>query len=124
MQTLKSIWTKGDLGRDVLIALAAVVIIVAGFKVGGVTITHDLTVAFLGQGTGSVVWDRGRGTLDRCAGPCVVPFPNGRAMLFTATAKQGSEFVRWDGACTGKAQTCLLDLGEDRQIFAVFEKVR
>ena len=123
MQRLKSILAKGALGRDVLLGLVVVAIIVVCFSVSGIKLTHDLTITFLGQGTGSVVWDRGRGALDECAEPCVVPFPNGRMMLFTATAKRGSEFVRWDGACTGTAQTCLLGLDEDRQIVAVFEKV-
>lgn len=124
MQKLKSIWPKGDFGQAVLIGLAAAAVIVVGFNVSGIKLTHDLTITFFGEGTGSIVWDRGRGTLDECATPCVVPFPSGREMLFTATAKRGSKFVRWDGACAGTAQTCLLELGEDRQVVAVFEKIQ
>jgi hypothetical protein len=116
----------------VSLSLSAVLVAVIAFLcyalIMGMGSTHSLTVEFHGHGVGSVVWDRGQSTIDGCASrsddQCVVPFPATREMLFTAVAENGYEFVRWEGDCVGKAQTCLLKMDGDKKITITFEKER
>lgn len=55
-----------------------------------------------------------------CTAVCRVEWSPGTRIVLTAVAAAGSRFVRWEGACEERADTCQVDLTENRSVTAVF----
>ena len=73
------------------------------------------------QGDGAVVSDDGS---VRCAGErCATEHPVNTELLLRARPEPGSEFARWDGACSGRG-ACRVLLTADTGVIAVFKPVR
>ena|GEM_PF-5372255 len=68
-----------------------------------------------GSGTGVVKGDLG---ID-CGGTCTTTATKGAAVGLSATAKQGSRFASWSGACAGTA-ACQLTVSSDQNVTATF----
>lgn len=56
-----------------------------------------------------------------CTGLCLGRFAAGTGMTLTATPAEGWIFTGWEGACTGAAATCRLDLISPNSTTAKFE---
>jgi len=80
-------------------------------------VTHELTVAVEGTGTGSVT-----GTGIACPGTCSSSYTEGAAVTLTATPEPGSVFTGWSGACSGSGE-CKVTMGSDQQVTATFARV-
>jgi hypothetical protein len=75
-----------------------------------------LVVQLLGNGTGSVSSSPAG---INCPGDCEEDFPAGTAVTLTATADGGSEFLNWNGDCSGNGG-CSLTMDQPRSVGAVF----
>jgi hypothetical protein len=65
--------------------------------------TGELTVTSEGNGTGSVLSEPAGIS---CPGTCSARFPTGRTVTLTAVPGSSSVFTTWDGACSGTAPSC------------------
>lgn len=79
---------------------------------------HTLTVAFVGDGSGTVT---STDTLVNCdgSGTCEVEYDEGTAVTLQATADAGTTFVSWDQACSGTGD-CDVTLDADTFVVVVF----
>jgi dipeptidyl aminopeptidase/acylaminoacyl peptidase len=57
-----------------------------------------------------------------CGRECTHDFAVGTTVTLRANPWRGSTFLRWAGACTGRARTCTVTLTEARRVTAVFAK--
>ena len=71
------------------------------------------------------VTGRGRGTVTSdlpgiaCPGACAIAWEQGARVHLSATAAPGSQFLRWDGACSGSAD-CALTMNAALSVTATF----
>jgi Carboxypeptidase regulatory-like domain/Divergent InlB B-repeat domain len=82
-------------------------------------ITHQLTVAKSGDGSGTVT--SSPAGID-CGAACAAGFDEDASVTLTAVADPGSEFTGWSGAGCSGAGTCVVTLGEDASVVADFAK--
>ncbi len=71
--------------------------VTARFEPNGVTVEHEVTVNYVGSGSGRIRSDDGK--LD-CSGSCRVSYPHQSNVTVRAEAAQGSVFAGWEGACS------------------------
>jgi hypothetical protein len=76
-----------------------------------------LAVALTGTGAGAVRSDPAG--VD-CGATCQASVAYGTTVVLTATALPGSEFAGWNGACSGSAPTCAVDMSAARSVGAAF----
>ena len=55
-----------------------------------------------------------------CPSYCALDFSRGTRVTLTALAPEGSQFVRWQGACQGSSPRCTLRMGKSRRVRALF----
>lgn len=78
-----------------------------------------LTVKKVGTGAGTVRSTQPEGVID-CGTGCTASLDSGQTVTLTATAAEGSMFVRWTGACTGTQPTCTVSMAQARTVTARF----
>jgi Tol biopolymer transport system component len=83
---------------------------------GTPTTLETLSVAFTGDGAGSVTSDPAG--VD-CTENCEAGFVDGTQVTLTAQAQPGSVFAGWGGSCTGVG-TCRLTMDQARSVTATF----
>jgi subtilisin family serine protease len=74
-----------------------------------------------GRGSGSVSFSPA-GSRNPCTGNCNNSFATGTTVTLTATPAQGSVFAGWSGACSGSANSCVVNMTEKRDVVAVFNR--
>ncbi len=79
-------------------------------------VTHDLTLAKTGTGTGTVTSEPSGIS---CGSTCGVAFDEGERVTLTHSASPGSTFTGWSGDCTGTA-SCVVDMDRARSVTATF----
>lgn len=57
-----------------------------------------------------------------CSIDCVVKITPSSELTFTAQAKEGYEFLRWEGDCYGDEESCTFADEESKVIKVIFEK--
>jgi hypothetical protein len=57
-----------------------------------------------------------------CGTQCTTDMVADTLVTLTATAKPGSKFANWSGACTGKKPTCVVLVNQQRSVVAYFKK--
>ena len=72
-------------------------------------VTHSLTIAEAGTGTGSV----------QCSPACATEYDEGTEVTLTADPGTGSSFTGWSGDCTGTGD-CVLTMDVDKAVTATF----
>jgi phospholipase C len=77
----------------------------------------QLTVTSAGTGAGTVTSSPAGIS---CGTTCSAEFASGTAVKLTATAKSGSKFIGWSGACSGTS-TCTLTLKAAESAIATFD---
>ena len=80
------------------------------------SVTHDLTVASAGTGTGTVASSPAGLS---CGETCSVAFNEGTEVVLTASPASDSTFTGWSGDCTGTG-TCTISMTEARSVTAAF----
>lgn len=80
---------------------------------------HTITVLEEGAGEGTVV--SSPAGID-CGADCSETFQDGTEVGLTATARPGSRFAGWGGACSGTAPTCAVTVRADVTVSARFER--
>jgi hypothetical protein len=78
--------------------------------------TKLLTVTKTGAGSGTVTSSPAG---IACGATCKHPFAAGTAVTLTASAKTGSTFTGWSGACSGHA-TCIVKMSAAKSVKATF----
>jgi Divergent InlB B-repeat domain len=87
-----------------------------------VTLASDTTVTARFGATGTLsVRVVGRGAVDQCASRCTRAIVAGQELTLTASPRAGSRFIRWEGACRGRARECTVTLEPGATVRAVFE---
>ncbi|HEV2726660.1 MAG TPA: hypothetical protein VGV34_00105, partial [Solirubrobacterales bacterium] len=100
-------------GTECKVTVDAAENVTAGFA----PITHQLSVAKAGTGSGTVT--SAPAGID-CGSSCAAAFEEGESITLTATPAQGSEFTGWSGGlCTGTG-TCTVTLGAATAVVADF----
>lgn len=79
------------------------------------TPTHVLTTTVVGTGTGDVF----AGALGQLCNGCATSFVDGTAVVLSASARPGSVFVGWSGACSGIG-SCFITMSSDLAVTATF----
>ncbi|MEM7252484.1 MAG: hypothetical protein AAF493_13790, partial [Pseudomonadota bacterium] len=79
--------------------------------------THDLTVAHQGTG-GGIVTSTTPGI--HCGTDCIRAYDEGAVVTLTAQPDPGSEFVGWDGVCTG-IDACVVTMNAAQMVHATFD---
>lgn len=88
------------------------------FEPAAGVIKYPLTVATAGSGTGTVECEEeGSGS----PGPCAAKYAEDAKLVLTEKAGPGSEFVKWEGACSGAGE-CKVTMSEAKSVTAVFSK--
>lgn len=78
--------------------------------------TSKITVILAGNGGGYVFTDAG--AID-CGDVCEGPYDIGSQVTLSASADDGSSFVRWSGPCSG-TDGCVIDVKADTTVTATF----
>ncbi len=87
-------------------------------------VTHLLTVAAAGPGSGTVSADSG--AISGCAaaaGTCSGPYDEGSTVTLSPSPAFGSSFAGWSGGACAGAGTCVVTLGADTTVTATFDVV-
>ena len=79
-------------------------------------IEFALEIEFEGTGSGEVECEVESGPAE----PCEASYPEGTEVALVAEPDLGSEFVEWEGDCTGSG-ACELTMDEDKSVTAVFD---
>ena len=79
------------------------------------SVTHTLTVALGGGGSGTV---SGGGIV--CPGTCSQGFPDGTMVTLTASPGSGSTFTGWSGGGCAGTGTCTVTMSSDQSVTATF----
>jgi hypothetical protein len=79
--------------------------------------THTIVLETTGKGAGTI--ESSDGAIE-CRDYCSHSYEEGKAIILTAKSADGSEFVGWDGACTGEG-ACQLTMSADRSVTATFD---
>jgi Divergent InlB B-repeat domain len=77
--------------------------------------SHELSVALVGSGSGSVSGSEGL----QCTSSCTREYPAGAHVTLAATPAAGSTFAGWGGACSGTG-SCEVTLSAAEQVTATF----
>jgi hypothetical protein len=77
---------------------------------------EPLSVGVMGRGRGTVTSDLPG---IACPGACAIAWELGARVHLSATAAPGSQFLRWDGACSGSAD-CALTMNAALSVTATF----
>jgi hypothetical protein len=86
-----------------------------------VTLAADTTVNARFGRPGTVrVRVVGHGTVDWCSSRCTRPIVTGQQLTLTASPKRGDRFIRWEGACRGRARECSITAEPGAIVRAVF----
>ncbi|HEY7255898.1 MAG TPA: PKD domain-containing protein [Solirubrobacterales bacterium] len=96
----------------------------AGVTASFTHITHILTVAAAGPGSGTVSADSG--AISGCAaaaGTCSGPYDEGATVTLTPSPALGSSFGGWSGGACAGAGSCVVTLGADTTVTATFDIV-
>lgn len=110
-------------GNSCTVTMSADASVVASFEANAAPpppVTHALTVARSGDGSGSVT--SAPVGID-CGGTCNGTFADGMVVTLTASAASGSTFQSWSGACSGTNASCTVRMGADTQATAAFQLV-
>ena len=83
-------------------------------------INHELTVTKSGDGAGTVTSNPAG--ID-CGADCAETLRQGTVVTLTPAAAPGSQFVRWDGACTGTTFECTVTMDAAKTVTARFGAV-
>ena len=78
---------------------------------------HTLTVTKTGSGSGIVSSDVGA---INCGVTCSDGYDDGTSVTLTAVASAGSRFAGWSGALLGHCDTCIVTMGQARNVTASF----
>jgi surface protein len=78
---------------------------------------YALKVGLTGTGSGTVT--SSPAGID-CGTECEANYASGTVVTLTATARAGSTFQGWSGACTGSASTCQVTMSQARSVTATF----
>ncbi len=87
------------------------------FEFGPLLEQFELKVVLEGSGSGVV-----KGSGIECPTNCSTEVPNGEEVTLTATADSGSEFVGWEGPCSGTG-SCAFTMSADTEVHAKFDAV-
>jgi len=87
----------------------------AGFEI--IVTEFELSVSV--QGSGSV---SSSPSGINCGNDCLASYASGSAVLLTANAVSGFEFVSWQGACNGNA-ACNINMNQNQQVIATFQTI-
>jgi len=79
--------------------------------------TFQLTVQIAGGGAGTIASSPSG---INCGTTCSAKFKSGTSVKLTETAKSGSKFAGWSGACSGTSPTCKLELKAAKSATATF----
>lgn len=77
-----------------------------------------LTLKIKGDYSGGVIVSNPAGI--ECGSSCASTFAIGTKVELTVTTEESSEFVGWEGACTGSASSCSVSLDAGKEVIAVF----
>lgn len=80
-----------------------------------------LTVALTGNGSGTVISTDSLINCDQDCNSETVLVTRTRPLNLSASAESGSQFVRWDGDCSGTDTTVNIVMSADKHCIAVFE---
>lgn len=80
----------------------------------------DVEVVKLGASSGSVFALDPLGVIN-CGSNCDADFFSSTPVTLKANAHADSRFVRWEGACSGTADTCLVTMTGDKNVTAIFD---
>ncbi len=100
----------GIAGRQILKNIAA------GLSVTDL-IQKTLTINKSGTGSGTITSSPSG---INCGEDCSEAYIKGTEITLTATPDENSDFIRWDGGCTGSGD-CVVTLNSDTQVTAVFD---
>jgi hypothetical protein len=78
---------------------------------------YSLVVDKNGTGSGTVTSNPAG---INCGQDCQEDYNLGTLVTLTATPQQGSNFVRWEGDCSGTSPTCQLTMNKNKNVTAVF----
>jgi hypothetical protein len=81
---------------------------------------YPLTVTKTGTGQGTVNSNKAGIT---CGDDCTESYPQGLTLALVATAKAGSTFTGWSGACSGTKEAAFVEMTEARRCEARFERL-
>jgi hypothetical protein len=81
--------------------------------------TASYTLSATVQGTGTVTSNPAGLT---CRPTCSRQYPTPTTVVLTATPSSGWVFQRWQGACSGSASTCTVNVSGSVSVVAVFKK--
>lgn len=76
----------------------------------------------LNRGAGGIVASRPAGIW--CGVDCTEAYPPGTSLSLTAVPRQGSMFVSWAGACTGRVRPCTVSMDDVKAVKARFLRLR
>jgi hypothetical protein len=77
-----------------------------------------LTVMIVGKGMGKVLIEP---VGSRCQPNCAATVPQGNSVTLTAEPAEGSAFVGWKVGGCGTAESCVVVMSKDQNVFAQFE---
>jgi alpha-tubulin suppressor-like RCC1 family protein len=86
----------------------------------GATVTHVLTIAKAGAGSGTVTGIAEPGQVIGCGSDCIETVPHDKSVILAATPAGGSTFTGWSGACTGTG-ACDVTMDADKTVTATFD---
>jgi hypothetical protein len=81
------------------------------------TAIYPLNVGTDGDGTGTVTSNVGG---INCGSTCSASYSDGTIVTLTASPGSGSNFVGWNGDCSGTSTTCAVTLSQARDVVATF----
>jgi uncharacterized repeat protein (TIGR02543 family) len=82
--------------------------------------TNTVTLTLRVAGSGVVSAPGGTCAATGVTTTCAQSYAAGASVLLTASARTGSRFVGWSGACTGAKATCTVALGAAKTVTATF----
>jgi len=100
-------------GSTCQVAMSQVRSVTATFNVQ----MYALKVGMAGTGSGTVT--SSPAGID-CGTACEANYASGTVVTLTATARSGSTFQGWSGACSGTASTCQVTMSQARSVTATF----
>ncbi|MFN2417664.1 MAG: hypothetical protein ABR593_01905, partial [Candidatus Limnocylindria bacterium] len=89
-----------------------------GARFDPIPVTHSLSVARDGDGSGTVTSDPAGIS---CGDDCAEDYPDGTSVTLSATADPGSTFTGWSGAGCEGSSTCVVSMSEARSVTASFD---
>jgi hypothetical protein len=88
------------------------------FLFANIAISADLRVMKMGLGTGTIA-SSSPGI--NCGGDCDESYGPTTSVTLNASPASGSNFLRWEGDCSGTSSSCTFSVSSDSSVRAIFE---